>query len=215
MKSNTKIMLHGIIKELSTTLDSGIVVLNRENKVLIAEHMEDVAIGDTFTTKCRLDSEKLIETGKVNICIGTCEVLLVDYNELRKDMKKTLESINVDLNDINYISLPIGQGDNALGVLVVFVNEKLKEDLGVDRFQSLINTFYLTNNLIVDKSQRINEYNIRPIEDIEKEMMITALRRIGNSSYDISIISEKLGMNRSTFYRKCKKYNIDIQSIYE
>ena len=213
MYSGVKYFLSNLIKDLHITTEAKVVILDRNNRILLVEGDKELSISDLFITDCAFDSDEIMSTGKARICIKNRCINFVDYEELRNNLQDVLEKFKVTLNDLNSIMIPIGSGSEALGTMIFFISDVIK-GMGVKKFQYLINTIYLTTKLLVENNNFTSRMDIRPIEDVEKELMITALKRIGNSSYDINIISDKLGMNRSTFYRKCKKYNIDIQNVW-
>ena len=222
MKSNIKIVLNDMMKDLSKTFDTTLMVLDKDNRVLIVEGKNEgnVAIGDMVHTKCRFNKDckfcasTMLDNGMANLCTKKKNLNMISYDRVRVNFKDILKELEINMNDLNTLAIPLGKGSKAIGVIVIVVSDMMKDCMRTDSIQGMLGAFNMMSNLVVDKYELVNDYEIRPIEDVEKEMMITALKRIGNSSYDINIISDKLGMNRSTFYRKCKKYDINIQNIW-
>jgi len=74
---------------------------------------------------------------------------------------------------------------------------------------NLITTKHLPDNLLSEFKRKPLMDQINPLEETEKNMIINALKSCGGN---ISKTAKKLGIGRTTLYRKIKKYNIDIES---
>lgn len=212
MQANMKIIINKITNDLSEMLNTTVVVIDKNNKVLLSEGKNKLNIGDIFKTDCNFRASDLINENEVKLCMGGKDTKNIKFAEITRDLGGVLNKFSTSSKDINAIMLPLGSGIESLGAMIIFLNDELKR-IEIKRVQYFMNMMQIISELLVDKQKQIMSSSIRTIEEVEKEMIIDALRRIGDSSHDINIASEKLGINRSTFYRKCKKYGIDIHNI--
>lgn len=212
MQANMKIILNRFTDDLSETLNTTVVVIDKNNKVLLSEGENKPNIGDIFKTDCNFKASDLINENEVKLCMGEKDTKNIKFADITRDLEGVLNRFNASSEYIKAIMFPLGSGIEALGAMIIFLNDELKK-METRRLQYFMNMMQLVSELLVDRQKKLMSSPIRTIEEVEKEMIIDALRRIGDSSHDISIASEKLGINRSTFYRKCKKYGIDIHNI--
>lgn len=212
MQANMKITLNRFTDDLSETLNTTIVVIDKNNKVLLSEGENKPNIGDIFKIDCNFRASDLINENEAKLCMIGKDTKNIKFAEITSDLEDVLNKFNTSSEDIKAIMFPLGNGAESLGVMMIFLSDELKR-IEIKRLQYFMNMMQLVSELLVDRQKKLMSSPIRTIEEVEKEMIIDALRRIGDSSHDISIASEKLGINRSTFYRKCKKYGIDIHNI--
>lgn len=212
MQASVKSVANKITENLSKMLNTTVIVIDKNNKVLLSEGENKPNIGDIFKMDCSFRTSDSINENEANLCKIGEDTNNIKFAEIIRDLDGVFDKINTSSKDINAIIFPLGSGAESLGAMIIFLNDELRR-IDVEKVQYLIDMMQIISGLLIDKQKQIMSSSLRPIKEVEKEMLIDAIRRIGDSSHDINMASKKLGINRSTFYRKCKKYNIDIHDI--
>lgn len=210
-----KYLLRTMIEDVHGALGVGILVMDTNGKIILAsedlEHYEGLMSPERYKSELALVMERDI------ICYrwgdsGTAKYITKE--DLRDNYNEIISEWDREYKDATTITMAIKSGTSVVGAMGLYLSKEMTEQPPVRMFCQ-IKMIDLIATLIGNRLQYINQVEIRSIEEVEKEMMLKALERYGNSSFDITRISEKLGMNRSTFYRKCKKYEIDIHKIWD
>lgn len=216
MQINTvKYLLRKMVEDVYGAMGVEMIILDRNIKVLVASGQYEQFEGRTVTSNYYPELALVMEKDLICYHWGDLgEIEFVNRNDLKDNYNDLIKEWKRPIEEVNSVTLPIKSAGEVVGAMALYFNDDMKKQPPV-RMYSQIAMIDLLANLIGGKLEYINQAEIRSIEEVEKEMMLKALERYGNSSYDIKKISEKIGMNRSTFYRKCKKYEIDIHSIWD
>ncbi|SHJ66304.1 GAF domain-containing protein [Tepidibacter formicigenes] len=116
--------------------------------------------------------------------------------------------------EIADICCPIIMNDKILGVIGLVAFNEDQRDIMLSKKDELM-TFIssiaeLMSLKLEGSSKKLKNQNkeIRPFEELEKEEIMKALKKYGNSTEGMKKIADALNIGIATLYRKVKKYNI-------
>lgn len=210
-----KHIVRDLVEDMSEILETEIIVIGKDSSILIATGRLGYLLRDyTMPSGVKKVIANIIQNKRIAFVWDDNQIMFANmvrekvenFDEYLEEMEKR------DIGKIKQIFIPILHKDETIGLFVVMANEKTRS-LPKETLPAEVKLFRVIGQLLGSKLELLENTELKTVDEVEKEMMINSLKRYGTSSHDITKISEKLGMNRSTFYRKLKKYDIDLQTV--
>ncbi len=187
-----KYLLRKMVEDVYGALGVEMIVMDINVKVIVAsgqyEKYEGKIAKNIYYPELALAMEKDL------VCYRWSDLGEVEYvnkNDLKDHYDDVLKEWRRPLKEVNSVTLPIKSAGKLVGIMALYFNEEMKTQ-PPEKMYSQISMIDLLASLIGSKLEYINQIEIRSIEEVEKEMMLKALERYGNSSYDIKKITQKL-----------------------